>query len=93
MPPPTIRTRRPLLRPFGLDDAPEVRRLAGARETAATTLRIPRPYGAGIAEDRIGSQAAAFGRDEEVVFAIVAAGRLRGSIGLVLAPADRRARR
>jgi ribosomal-protein-alanine N-acetyltransferase len=41
---PTLRTARLLLGGFDLHDAAEVRRLAGAREIADTTLTIPHPY-------------------------------------------------
>jgi len=48
--PPLLETERLRLRPFAPPDAPEVQRLAGAREIADTTKRIPHPYGAGVAE-------------------------------------------
>jgi len=35
-----IVTERLILRPFNLDDAPEVQRLAGNRAIADTTLRV-----------------------------------------------------
>jgi hypothetical protein len=38
---PTLDTTRLVLRPFTVADAPDVQRLAGAREVASTTLRIP----------------------------------------------------
>ena len=41
---PTLQTKRLLLRPFVLADAPTVQRLAGDREVASTTLTIPHPY-------------------------------------------------
>ena len=41
---PVLETSRLLLRPFEIGDAPEIARLAGAREIAANTLRIPHPY-------------------------------------------------
>ena len=47
---PTIETERLVLRPFRLDDAPDVRRLCSAREIAAATLAIPHPYPEGAAE-------------------------------------------
>jgi [ribosomal protein S5]-alanine N-acetyltransferase len=42
--PPTLRTGRLILGGFHLEDAAELQRLAGAREIADTTLRIPHPY-------------------------------------------------
>jgi [ribosomal protein S5]-alanine N-acetyltransferase len=44
MPLPSLQTDRLLLRPYRLTDAPDLVRLAGAREVAITTLRIPHPY-------------------------------------------------
>jgi RimJ/RimL family protein N-acetyltransferase len=41
---PTLTTPRLILRPFTVEDAPAVERLAGAREVADTTLSIPHPY-------------------------------------------------
>jgi [ribosomal protein S5]-alanine N-acetyltransferase len=41
---PTLRTTRLILGCFRLEDAAELQRLAGAREIADTTLRIPHPY-------------------------------------------------
>jgi RimJ/RimL family protein N-acetyltransferase len=41
---PTLRTPRLVLDSPVLDDAPELQRLAGAREIADTTLSIPHPY-------------------------------------------------
>jgi [ribosomal protein S5]-alanine N-acetyltransferase len=41
---PSIETARLVLRPYSLADVSDLVRLAGAREVAATTLRIPHPY-------------------------------------------------
>src|SRR5687768_17427188 len=41
---PTLTTPRLILRPFTVEDAPAVERLAGSREVADTTLSIPHPY-------------------------------------------------
>jgi ribosomal-protein-alanine N-acetyltransferase len=69
MPAATLHTDRLLLRPHTLADAPELARLAGAREVAATTLRIPHPYSVADAQAFIAEwQNAA---DERVAFAIV----------------------
>jgi ribosomal-protein-alanine N-acetyltransferase len=40
----TLETARLWLRPFTLPDVPQLVPLIGAREVAATTLRIPHPY-------------------------------------------------
>jgi [ribosomal protein S5]-alanine N-acetyltransferase len=41
---PTLETARLILRPYREADIPELVPLIGAREVAATTLRIPHPY-------------------------------------------------
>lgn len=78
---PEIETERLLLRPFRLADAPEVQRLAGAREVAAGTLTIPHPYPDGAAEEWISSTAQ---NADAVDFAIerFEDGALIGAIGL-----------
>jgi ribosomal-protein-alanine N-acetyltransferase len=84
---PTLITGRLVLRPFGLQDAPHVQRLAGAREVADTTLNIPHPYEDGMAEAWIQSHAEAFASRKEVIFAVVRRQGmiLVGAIGLRLA--------
>jgi len=47
---PTLPTDRLLLRAFSRTDIPALIPLIGAREVAATTLRIPHPYSASDAE-------------------------------------------
>ncbi len=81
---PTLGTRRLVLRPFAPTDAPRVQFLAGAREIYATTLNLPHPYGAGLAEQWIGSHAAAFDGGKGVTLAITLAdnGEFVGAIGL-----------
>src|SRR5581483_4261772 len=82
----TMKTERLILRPFTLDDAPDVQRLAGVREVALNTLHIPHPYPDGAAEAWI----AKHGEGPEIVFAIDANGQLAGAIGLVVdRPHDR----
>jgi ribosomal-protein-alanine N-acetyltransferase len=91
-PQPTLRTERLLLRPFSLEDATAVQRLAGVREIAATTLNVPHPYLDGVAESWIGTHADAWNRQERVTFAITsAADGLLGAISLHLRPTHRRA--
>lgn len=52
---PTLRTERLILRPFNLDDATDVQRLAGNRDVASTTSTIPHPYKDGMAAEWINS--------------------------------------
>jgi RimJ/RimL family protein N-acetyltransferase len=75
-----LETERLVLRAFRLDDAPEVQRLAGAREVAAGTLAIPHPYPDGAAEEWISGQA----EEDGPTFAIERKedGALVGAIGL-----------
>ncbi|MBW3597293.1 MAG: GNAT family N-acetyltransferase [Planctomycetes bacterium] len=70
---PQLRTERLVLRPFTLADAPRVRELAGDRDVAATTLRIPHPYEEGMAEDWIKTHPERFAEGKGVAFAIVLA--------------------
>jgi [ribosomal protein S5]-alanine N-acetyltransferase len=63
-----------------------VRALAGEREIAATTLNIPHPYAAGMAEAWISQHAAAFDARELATFAVITAGdgALIGAVGLAI---------
>lgn len=90
---PTLETERLVLRPFAPADAPTVRELAGVPEVAATTLNIPHPYPAGLAEQWIGGHAAGAARGEIYTFAITrrAGGQLLGGIGIGGGGAHRRA--
>lgn len=83
---PTIETARLTLRPFTLGDAPQVQRLAGAAEIAATTAYIPHPYPDGGAEEWIGGHQEAFERGENLELAITRRmdGALVGAICLML---------
>lgn len=47
---PTIQTERLTLRPFTLDDAPDVKQFVGDKDIASTTEHIPHPYEDGMAE-------------------------------------------
>jgi [ribosomal protein S5]-alanine N-acetyltransferase len=82
---PTLTTKRLTLRPFVLDDAWDVERLAGMREIADTTLNIPHPYPVGAATRWIESHAPAWAAGTGVVYAIVETsnGKLAGAVSLM----------
>jgi RimJ/RimL family protein N-acetyltransferase len=83
MPPPKIETNRLHLRSFSLDDAHDVKQLAGERDIAAFVLPIPHPYELPMAEEWIGQQEERYQRGEEVTYAItLTSGPLIGSISL-----------
>jgi RimJ/RimL family protein N-acetyltransferase len=65
-----LMTERLLLRPFHVGDAPEVQRLAGAREIAAGTLTIPHPYPDGAARAWIATHSESALRGEALDLAI-----------------------
>jgi ribosomal-protein-alanine N-acetyltransferase len=81
---PTIETERLILRPYTLDDAPELQRLIGDKDIAATTLNIPHPYEDGMAEEWIGRHQERFDKGEGLSFAIThrEEGFFIGGIGL-----------
>jgi len=83
---PMLGTRRLILRPFTLDDAPVVQLLAGDRAIALHTAHIPHPYEDGIAEEWIGTHKEKFEKGELVNFAIACRHdkALIGSISLVI---------
>lgn len=84
--PPDLRTARLLLRPFQLRDALEVRRLAGERAVADTTLNIPHPYEIGMAEEWIGTHGPGYRAGKLANFAVTLrdGGELAGAIGLTV---------
>lgn len=67
---PIIKTDRLTLRPFAIEDAPEVQRLAGDRDIADTTKSIPHPYKDGMAEEWISNHSDLFKQGKGVDFAI-----------------------
>jgi ribosomal-protein-alanine N-acetyltransferase len=91
--PTSIDTTRLVLRPFAIDDAEEVQRLAGEREVAATTLNIPHPYDDGMAEAWIAHQQTDAERGTALVFAVVLREEraLAGAVSLTIAPDHARA--
>lgn len=80
---PTLRTRRLILDAPVADDAPELQRLAGAREVADTTLAIPHPYELDHAIAWIEQQRKEVERGRAISFAVRLPDRtLIGSVGL-----------
>lgn len=88
-----LRTPRLVLRSLQRADAPAIARLAGAREVAATTLRIPHPYAEADALEFLAKADDDFQAGRSVVFAITIAPNLDlcGTIGLHIAPEHRHA--
>lgn len=68
---PIIETERLVLRPFEPSDAGAVQHLAGSREIASTTLKIPHPYPDGAAEEWISSHKGLHEGGKELNFAVV----------------------
>lgn len=90
---PTLTTRRLILRPFVLPDAPDVQRLAGDWAIADTTLNVPHPYQDGMAEEWISTHQPRYDAGELVSFAITLqeTADLVGAIGLVVSKRFQRA--
>jgi RimJ/RimL family protein N-acetyltransferase len=84
-----LETRRLILRGFEDADIPDIVRLAGVREIAATTLRIPHPYSHADAEKFVSYAR----QDRRASFAIVLkdTGQLCGALGLELDAPNQRA--
>jgi len=82
---PTLSTGRLTLRPFVLEDAWDVERLAGMREIADTTLTIPHPYPLGAATRWIESHPPAWAAGTGATFAIIdtSTQKLAGAISLM----------
>lgn len=83
---PALRTERLVLRAFGDADAADTTRLAGDRDVASGTLRIPHPYTEEMAREWIASLASEFEKKTSVTFAVtLTSGALIGAISLVIA--------
>lgn len=79
---PTLFTERLFLRPFTLDDAPSLQRLAGVRAIADTTISIPHPYELDYARKWIAGHESAFVQGTAVHFCIETKD-LRQAIGAI----------
>ena len=82
MTPYPIQTARLTLRSYTSADIPDLVRLAGAREVAATTLRIPHPYTEQDAKDFIETYAAKTVPESRFAITLTSDGQLCGGIGL-----------
>jgi uncharacterized cupin superfamily protein/RimJ/RimL family protein N-acetyltransferase len=85
---PTLETQRLVLRPFSMQDADDVTRLAGDAAIASTTLVIPHPYAREDATRWIATHAGDFARGRFVHFVVAdrANGTLLGAISLSIDP-------
>ncbi len=88
---PSINSATVTLRPFTLDDAATVQRLAGAFEIADMTLTIPHPYGDGVAESWIERHQAAYESRSGVTFAIEHRDAVVGAVSLMSIEANHQA--
>jgi [ribosomal protein S5]-alanine N-acetyltransferase len=88
-----LQTQRLTLRPYQLADIPALVPLIGAREVAATTLRIPHPYTEEIAREFIALAEKDQGSGQCVRCCIVLreSGALCGGVGLQIESVHRRA--
>jgi len=88
-----LATPRLTLRPYTPADIPALVPLIGAREVAATTLRIPHPYTEEFAREFIALSQKDFaaGRSVRLPIILRESGALCGGIGLQIEPDHRRA--
>jgi [ribosomal protein S5]-alanine N-acetyltransferase len=86
-------TDRLTLRPYEFSDIPALMPLIGAREVAATTLRIPHPYAESHAREFIAATQQDLSSSNELRLGIVVSedGALCGGVGLRIEPDHRRA--
>jgi [ribosomal protein S5]-alanine N-acetyltransferase len=91
--PQELRTRRLLLRSIERGDIPAIVCLAGAREIATTTAKIPHPYTENDAQSFLAHAEEDFreGRSVTFVVTILPGGELCGAVGLVITPEHERA--
>ena len=83
---PTLETARLILRPCRMDDAADIKRLAGDRDIARNTMLIPHPYEHGEAERWIGTHQENYESGQGVTFGIERRqdGSFLGTIGLTI---------
>jgi ribosomal-protein-alanine N-acetyltransferase len=89
----SLQTGRLTLRPYTMADIPAFLPLIGAREVAATTLRIPHPYSENQARDfvALAEKDNATGACLRLCIVVRDSGLICGGIGLMIEPDHRRA--
>ena len=80
-----LKTKRLILRPFAITDAPDVQRLAGDWAIADTTRVVPHPYLDGLAEEWIETHEDPAEATLQIQLAVeeAASGKLAGAMSLV----------
>jgi [ribosomal protein S5]-alanine N-acetyltransferase len=93
VPLPPLQTELLTLRPYAVADIPTLVPLIGAREVAATTLRIPHPYSEADARDFIAATKEDLSTGNELRLAVIVreSGSLCGGVGLRIEADHRRA--
>ena len=88
---PTLSTKRLILRPFEVGDAPLVQEFAGVPEVALTTQNIPHPYEDGMAEAWIATHRPAWDAGKFLTLAITSESEgLVGAVSLHINSVHRR---
>lgn len=89
---PTLETARLILRPFHLEDAKTVQRLAGDKVISDLTGTIPHPYPDGLAEEWIQKHPVNFANGDGMVMAVTLkeSGELVGCVGIMIAKRHQR---
>jgi RimJ/RimL family protein N-acetyltransferase len=88
-----LQTERLILRPYAFSDIPALMPLIGAREVAATTLRIPHPYTESYAREFIAGAQEDLSSGSNLRLGIIlrASDTLCGGVGFRIDPEHRRA--
>jgi RimJ/RimL family protein N-acetyltransferase len=83
---PVLDTPRLRLRPFSMDDAGEVHRLAGDTRVASSTMNIPHPYREGMAVSWIATHGPEWERGRRATLAVTLreSGELVGAVALTV---------
>lgn len=82
---PTLKSETLLLRPFILEDASTVQKLAGNKRVSDTTANVPYPYDDGLAESWISTHESRWKNGEGLTYAValIESNILVGAVGFV----------